>query len=302
MKEKMVTDIGNRMGKDLMTYDSIRQHTIRDTRAKNLIGTSSQPAPFGDGMVAAGDGRLLAGGLKLVMRTKRIITSSCHSNWQCINCGTHGRRPAFKTRGEAGPPGVNQAVFLGDQNIPAILPANGDELCIKILRIENGGLLELADEFLTTLGNRRFSPGSVILLFSFSHLCNVGLTAYIEDYLAAEKLLIEKLGRETRVAPLPPMLLTGCDNKHGLRLLSEFMGWTADYFYFDECFLEESHKTAASIIQESGSGSWSDWEERRYRLPDKNSDSKTKLWCSTLDTNEGSPPRSGRSQAATSFY
>jgi hypothetical protein len=107
--------------------------------------------------------RLLSEGLKLVMRNKRIITSSCHSNWQCISCGPHGRRPAFKTRGEAGPAGANQAVFLGDQNIPAILPASGNELCIKIIQIENGGLLDLADEFLTTLGNRRFSPRSVTL-------------------------------------------------------------------------------------------------------------------------------------------
>jgi hypothetical protein len=146
MKDKMVADITNRMGKDMMTYDSIRQHNIRETKAKNLIGSEDCQANLGDGMVTAGDGSLLSGGLKLVMRAKRIITSSCHSDWQCISCGPHGRRPAFKTRGEPGPPGADQAVFLGDQTIPAILPASGNELCIKIVRIENGGPLELAEE------------------------------------------------------------------------------------------------------------------------------------------------------------
>jgi hypothetical protein len=182
-------------------------------------------------------------------------------------------------------------VFLGDQNIPPSLPASGNELCIKIIRIENGGLLDLAEEFLSALGNRRFSPGSIILMFSFSHLRNVGLTAYIEDYLAAEKMLIEKLGKETRVAPLPPMLLTGSDDKNSLRLLAELMGWTAYYFYYEECFHEESHKTAASIIRESGSGSWPDWEERRYRLPDRNTDTKTRIWCSKPDSDEGIPTK-----------
>jgi hypothetical protein len=101
--DKMVADISSRIGKDMMTYDSIRQHNIRDTKAMNLVGSGCKQANLGDGMVAAGDGRLLSGSLKLVMRTKRIITSSCHNNWQCISCGPHGRRPAFKTRGEAGP-------------------------------------------------------------------------------------------------------------------------------------------------------------------------------------------------------
>jgi hypothetical protein len=286
----MIADIKARLDREMITYNAIRQHNTRETKATNLLYPETcRVANLGDGMVDIGDGRLLSGGLKMVMRSKRIITSSCDGNWLCIGCGTHNRRPAFKTRGEAGPAGLNQAVFLGDQHIPPILPASGSELCIKILRIENGSIKDLVEEFLVTLGNRRFSPGSVIMIFSFSHLCNVGLSAYIEDLLLAEKVLTEKLGKETKVTPLPPMLLGGCDDKNALRSLQELMGWAAHYYHHEECYMEESHRVAAEILSESGTSSGLEWEERRYRLPSKHGDSVKKIWCSKPLTEDKIP-------------
>jgi hypothetical protein len=69
-------------------------------------------------------------------------------------------------------------VVLSDQSFPAILPANSNENCIKILLIENGSLDDLVLEFIRLIGNRRVPPGTTILLFSASHLGAVGTAAY----------------------------------------------------------------------------------------------------------------------------
>jgi hypothetical protein len=51
-----------------------------------------------------------------------------------------------------------------------------------------------------------------VLLSSPSHLGKVGITAYINDLLWAEKELKARLGRETIVRPLPLLLLPGCND------------------------------------------------------------------------------------------
>jgi hypothetical protein len=287
-KEKAVADIREQLGKDTITYDAIRSFNTRDTRAHNIIGENVYTFSYAEGMVASGDGRMLSGGLKLAMRPKRIVTSSWNADWTCLGCGTHGKRQAFKTRGEAGPCGQNQAVILADQSVPAIWPAAGSEQCIKILRVENGALLDIADEFLVQLGNRRFPPGGIIMLFSYSHMSNVGLTAYIEDFFAAEKMIKDKLGRDTKVKPLPPMLMSGSCCVPSIRTLWELMGWTSSYFAGDEAYLEDSHNVARKILEETGSDAQTNIEVRRYRLPGKNG---PQLWHSTIEEGKSIPSK-----------
>jgi hypothetical protein len=145
-------------------------------------------------------------------------------------------------------------LVLADQTFPPILPAAGTEKCMVILRIENGSLHDLADEFLKQFGNRMFPAGGLILLFSATHLANVGLAAYIEDLLSVSNLLVEKLGRETRVRPLPPLLLPGCQDSDLVRDLFYLEGWVQRYFLYDDFHLEESHAAAIKILQHSGEG------------------------------------------------
>jgi hypothetical protein len=61
----------------------------------------------------------------------------------------------------------------------------------------------------------------MFLLFSASHLANVGTAAYIEDYMAASRRLKDKFGNQTRVGPLPPLMLAGCDNSQLIRSIYE---------------------------------------------------------------------------------
>jgi hypothetical protein len=210
---------------------------------------------------------------------KKIITTSYTSDWKCLPCGSHGNRPAFKTRGEGGTSGDRQVVILADQCVPAILPCGGVEACVKILRIEGASIKTLAHEFIAQLGNRRFTPGSVILIFSGSHLAHVGTAAYAADILEVEKLLHEKLSREAVVMPLPPIFLAGLRGESAVRAVYEILVWAKD-FLNEEKYLEESFKVASNIITESGVGRQESAAGYRLRLPQRGGG--WKIWESRL--------------------
>jgi hypothetical protein len=164
------------ISKDILAYDSIRAHNAYVSRPVNGGESGSSL----EGMVDLGERRILASSLKFDMKVKRITSASFRED--CLHCGAHGTKPAFKKRGEAGTSSGAQAVVLTDHCFPPILPANGGKKCLKILRVENGSILDLVDEFLKVLGNHIFPAGS-----SPSHLSKVGLTAYINDLLWSER-------------------------------------------------------------------------------------------------------------------
>jgi hypothetical protein len=277
VRKKRAEEIKSRLGKDMMIYQSIRARNICETKATNLLGSVASYAPAAVGMVDTGDGRLLTGGLKMALTDKRVITSSFNYNWTCTKCDQHQDRPALRLHGEAGT-GAAQAIVLADQNFPAVLPVGGNEQCLKIIRIENGGLLELTDELLNLVGNRRVPQGSIVLLFSPTHLTKVGLTAYIYDHLEATKKIQDWLGKETRVAPLPPLLLAGCSDKTTIRELFEFISWAQDYFRDKDCLLEATFEEAMKQLKRSGTGVQQELEPRRLRLPAAGGEEK--LWFS----------------------
>jgi hypothetical protein len=272
IKAKNVAEIKSKMAKDKLAYYSIRARNAREMTSCSLTdGRQLVYTPL-EGMVEMGECRLMSSGLKLDLKKKRIVTTSFNKDWSCLACGPHGNLPAFNVRGGASGTGGRQVVILADQCFPPILPASGEEKCLIILRIENGGLPALVDEFLDLFGNRLFPAGSVILVSSPSHLAQVGLSSYVEDLLATTKKLEEKLGKETRVRPLPLLLLPGCQDPNLVRELFNLEGWIRRFYAYDDYHLEESHATAGRILRASGEG---EQEANkcimRYRLPDNRS-------------------------------
>jgi hypothetical protein len=278
VRKQREADIKKRLGKDMMAYDAIRSANIRATKATGLFGGEPLYAPLLPGMIEIGDGRMLAGELKLSISNQKTITSSFDNNWQCFNCDLHKNRSALKMRGEAGPAGQPQAVILSDQNFAPQLPVSGQQQCIKILRIENGGLIELAEELVARVGNRRVPQGSLILLSSVTHLANVGLSAYIADYLEATKILHERLGRETRISALPPLLIGGCNNSVVVRELLEFTAWAEHYDMNNPGMMEDTFTVAKLMLHDQGEGKQTNLEMKRCRLPGK--DGTSNIWYS----------------------
>jgi hypothetical protein len=209
----------------------------------------------------------LAASLRFDMKEKRNVSSSFNADWTCNQCSAHGNKPCFKTRGEAGTSCGDQAVILSDQCFPPILPATGSGKCFKILRVENGSIHVLVAEFTKALGNRIFPPGSIILMSSFAHLGRVGLTAYINDLLWAESELKSKLGRDTIVRPLPPLLLPGCEDKTLIRDIYDLADWMKIYYKNDRYHLHSSHAAAMAAMSALPDGVQSDLATIRYRLP-----------------------------------
>jgi len=77
------------------------------------------------------------------------------------------------------------------------------------VRVENGSLQDLANVFLDTFRGASFGMGSLVLLSSVSHLANVGLSAYAEDFVLASRLLNGVLGSCAVVRHGLPVLLGG---------------------------------------------------------------------------------------------
>jgi hypothetical protein len=281
-------DIKTRLGRDNLIYNSIRSTNIQSTKAASLLGGPPRMAPAVAGMVESGDGRILTGGLKMDLPAKQTTTASVDQDWYCYKCPQHCIRPAIRIRGEAGESPI-QAIILADQSFPAILPVESSSQCFKIFRIENGSISSMVDKLLKDVGNRRIPPGSIILIGSITHLADVGLSAYIEDMIEAERRIKASFSRDVKVGPLPPTTLTGLAVPSVIRELFEYMTWALDYF--PDVALEDSMQLAATIFRENGEGVQNYLEPRRLRLPSRD-EAKFKLWHSGGSTPPPSPSQS----------
>ena len=112
--------------------------------------------------------------------------------------------------------GEREAIMLGDQALPPLLPSCNDLGCIRIIRIEFGSLADLVSILLEQLDSQKLAPSSIILLFSMSHIAQVGVAAYIEDLVAAKIRLRAVLGADIYVSTAPPC----CCAEQSLRLWS----------------------------------------------------------------------------------
>jgi hypothetical protein len=256
VKAKNTSEIRERLGEDLIVYNSIQARYRRELMASNLLGGGRDSLQPMAGFVDIGDGRILSGGLKIDIDAKKVVCCSFAQDWQCLKCEQHKSRPAFKIRGVADSSCSPQVVVLSDQAFPACLPSNTAKDCIKILLMEGGSLLELVEEFFARLGNRRVPPGSTLLLYSCSNLADTGVAGYAEELLAVTKVIQDKIGSRTRVLPLPPISLGGVELPATCRSIFELINWSIDYYGEDQYFLEEATKKARELLIDLGEDMW----------------------------------------------
>jgi hypothetical protein len=264
-----VDKIKQRLGPDSNIYNAIKSGRTKSTAARNLLGSenSSIPAYSPPGLVDLGDGRILSGGLECDIQKRRTFCSSFDQDWQCLGCGPHGGHAAFKIRGVADSYSSRKVVILADQSVPTALPTAGEQQCIRFLIVENGKLREMADLFLEKLGNRRVPPGTVVLIFSAAYLAETGIVNYCEELISCMDLIQSKTGKETIVAPLPPMLLGGSDSPALIRSIFELITWCETYFMDSDGFLEASFIMSRVMLSHMGKDSRDQWETRRMMLP-----------------------------------
>jgi hypothetical protein len=198
-------------------------------------------------------------------------------NLKCSNCP--GRGPHGMGVGTGGGGGGRQTIVLSDQNFSPSLPcAMGD--CLKILRVENGTLAELVHGLLDVTGGGSSLPaGSVVLIFSASHLLMAGLAGYVAD-LATEIEKIERIFKGGVVAlPGIPIFVGGNDDSLLTRSLLEFEDWLK---VTGQQFTSKTWNLLSSGIIEEKAGGVYTVQKARYRLPDSlRRTSFTKTWVST---------------------
>ena len=172
-----------------------------------------------------------------------------------------------------------EVILLGDQALPPLLPSSSELNCMRIIRLEFGSLHTLVTILLEMMEGRRLCPGSLILLFSVSHITHVGIAGYIEDMVAAKKRIQAKLGENINVSAAPPLLLCGLDREESIRDISELQGWMAAASQ-EELHFKAANEEALCAIMENGYGGSQPEYRQRVRLPaDMSGRLAQKIWC-----------------------
>jgi hypothetical protein len=122
---------------------------------------------------------------------------------------------------------VPAALVLSDHNFPALLPAEGDGQCLKILHIEFGTLSELVEAFLGATRGFVMPAGSVVVLASASYLAWGGTAAYIDDYLRVRGGILGVFQEGLEVAHGVPVPGCGINSTLCIRALLEVTLWLA---------------------------------------------------------------------------
>jgi hypothetical protein len=186
--------------------------------------------------------------------TKKLNTSAsftprggCHT---CIS-GIHDA-----WIGRNGQPTV---VVASDQHFPANLPVDGEGECIKILRVENGSLAEIARELTAAAPPDGMVPGSVVLLGATAQLAVVSVEFYAAEWKKARNFLKADLG-DIVVLPMFPISASGIKDQRIIRGLIDLAAWMEDMEEPELRLLRNTRKAFEDVYlgkKERGPG-WAD--------------------------------------------
>jgi hypothetical protein len=97
--------------------------------------------------------------------------------------------------------------------------------CLKIIRIENGRLFELARAFVDLMTGVNVPVGSLVLISSASHLADIGVAAYAEELTRCIRFLLQSFSNRIDVKHGVSVLLDGCNSGRLIRSLAELNAW-----------------------------------------------------------------------------
>jgi hypothetical protein len=176
----------------------------------------------GGGLLAQGDERLLRNSNLCSMELKRNTSASFNpDSGKCVTC-LNSSHSAWRSR-NGGP----IALSLTDQHFPANIPADESGECIRVLRVEDGSvaeLAELADELLRIMPREGLPKGSIILYGSVSQLAVDSAERYASEWVKNRNWLKARLG-EVMVVPAIFLSGSGFEDKVAIRGLLDLAAW-----------------------------------------------------------------------------
>jgi hypothetical protein len=119
----------------------VLKHSTNELAAPDLREGSEVAAPDLGSMVSECDGRMRLADINIVLGQKKSWSASFDittGSMDCLGCTNHHGRINFPRRG-TNVRGGRQTIWLTEKSMPAILPASGTLLCVKILCLEMAG-------------------------------------------------------------------------------------------------------------------------------------------------------------------
>jgi hypothetical protein len=171
------------------------------------------------GFVMDGDERILRNSNMCSMELKRNTSASFNPDTgKCVTC-LNGVHDAWKSR-KGGPIAIN----LSDQHFPPNIPADEAGECIRILRVENGSVTELADELLRICPAGGLPNGSIIFFGSMSQLAVDSVEKYAADWVRNRNWIKDRMG-DVMVVPYVPLSASGVEDRVVIRSMIDLAAW-----------------------------------------------------------------------------
>jgi hypothetical protein len=264
--EKKIKEILESLGEDALAYNMIRKANEKKHRQKDLkSGEMSYIADCGT-FLSTLDGRMRIVEASVILGQQESWTYRFRlRTMECIGCPLHVNYTPFPRRG-TNVKGGRQAIWLTDQSMPPILPATSQQQCIKIVRLENGTLQELAEGLVRTLSGRQVAAGSTVLLTSVTNMTAAGPAGYAEDLLRAIRYLRRSMGDHLVYGPLPNMFLCGCNDPVTIRTAFEVTKW-AKLTLSDSCMLTNSFEKVEELLTKRCGGNFQADFRQSLRFP-----------------------------------
>jgi len=207
-------------------YYTVNAERKASNASRTLAGVAG-PALVTGSFVREGENRVMAVPLRSSYTKKMNMSSSFNlETLQCVSCDPELTHPVLMPAHQDGEH-VNPAVFvLADQHFPAFVPAYGEGECLKILRIEDTGPIELAQRFLEVVKGFSMPAGSVVLVTALSHLIRRGAQQYCYDLRVAFKMMASAFGRAVKLMHGTPVPCIE-QNEMAIRACLEVDSWLA---------------------------------------------------------------------------
>ena len=142
--------------------------------------------------------------------------------------------------------------ILSDQCFPPLALANPVKgQCLKIIRAEGATLWELFSVYYDILrkGQLHVPAGSAVLIGSASHLLDVSLAAYADEFSAVCHRLQSLHSGCVYTIPCPMLPMDGTSNPTMIRSIVELYSWLNSIMTNSICFCSATMKAALEILQ-----------------------------------------------------
>jgi hypothetical protein len=187
-------------------YYNVRAARLDIDTVRPLVGSEVQNLNKLGSFINDSDDRYRLANHRHCFNSKKNISTSFEiESFTCNTCTERGGHRVLRRETER-PDTVDDSPIcfvLSDQCCPPVLPPEAQGECIKIVRIEDGGIMELITTFLEMTKGFVIPAGSVLVVSSASYLARIGTESYAGEFDNAKNYLFKVMGGGGYAAWLP---------------------------------------------------------------------------------------------------